>query len=582
MNYLDKYKEEWADIIFESLNMKDNCIKREQLIVEIPPKAEMGDIAFPMFPFSKIFKRAPQKIAEEIVELIKNKRKGIMDSVYANGPYVNIFFKKENITENIIKDVSDKKNNYGITNALSGQKIMCEFSSPNTNKPLHLGHLRNDILGESVSRILKANSAEVYKVNLINNRGIHICKSMYAYIVNGNNTTPESEGIKPDHFVGKYYVNYDVMAKENPSAEEKARELLVAWENEDKEVTALWKKMNGWAIEGLEETYKKTGISFDKIYFESDTFKLGKEEILKGLEKNVFYKKDDGSIWVDLTEHDLDHKVLLRGDGTSLYITQDIGTAINRHKDWPFNRLIYVVASEQNYHFKVLFKVLKLLGFKWADNLYHLSYGMVNLPEGKMKSREGTVVDADDLLLELKNLALNEIREKDREAEINNLDETAEKIALGALNYYLLQTTPLKDMLFNPEESMSFNGNTGPYLQYTGARMASIFRKYKEREIEKGLFKPELLNIKEEWELVKLVSDFPNVVSKAGKELCPSYIASYLYELSKNFNKYYHDNSILNNEDPDLIETRIKLTSAVNIVLKNGMNLLAVPYLERM
>ncbi len=582
MNYLDKCKKTWKEIIFKSLKTYAEVISREQLIMEVPPQPEMGDIAFPMFLFAKVLKKAPAKIAAEVVEAVKSLEKETQGTVTANGPYINVFFSREEISENIINDVFDKKESFGLTESLANRKVMCEFSCPNTNKPLHLGHLRNDILGESVSRILKANGAEVFKVNLINDRGIHICKSMLAYMINGNNATPESEGIKSDHFVGKYYVNYDSMFKENPKYEEKARELLIAWENGDEEVTALWKKMNGWAIDGIEKTYKTTGISFDKVYYESNTYSLGRDEVLKGLAAGVFYKKDDGSIWVDLSGDELEQKVLLRGDGTSLYITQDIGTAIMRHNDWPFDKLIYVVASEQKYHFNVLFKVLKLLGLTWADNLYHLSYGMVNLPEGKMKSREGTVVDADDLLSELKKLALNEIIEKEREGEIDNLSDTAGKIALGALNYYLLQTTPNKDMLFNPKESISFNGNTGPYLQYTGARIASIFRKYEERNIEKGDFNAALLTEKDEWELIKLIAAFPDYIMNAGNELSPSIITGYLYELAKIFNKYYHDNSILNNDDPDLIETRLRLTRAIQNVLINGFKLLAVPFLERM
>ncbi len=586
MNHLDKCKEEWKEIITQSLLAKNKNISRAQVVMEVPPKPEMGDIAFPMFPFAKVFKKAPVEIAEEIIENIKSLEKKLQGTASASGPYVNIYLNRGELSENIITDVLNKKENFGITESLKGRKIMCEFSCPNTNKPLHLGHLRNDILGESVSRILKANSAEVLKVNLINDRGIHICKSMLAYKLKGNGTTPESEEIKSDHFVGKFYVKYDSMVKENPEIEEKARELLVAWENGDREVIELWKKMNKWTIDGIEKTYEKTGISFDKVYYESNTYSLGKEEILKGLKSGVFYKKDDGSIWVDLSKDNLEHKVLLRGDGTSLYITQDIGTAIMRHEDWPFDKLIYVVASEQKYHFSVLFKVLNILGLSWADNLYHLSYGMVNLPEGKMKSREGTVVDADDLLSELKKLALGEITEKEKvresEGEIEDLNGTAEKIALGALNYYLLQTTPVKDMLFNPKESISFTGNTGPYLQYTGARIESIFRKYEQRNTEKGKFNVALLTVNEEWELIKLIADFSNITINAGNELSPSVITGYLYELAKTFNKYYHDNTVLNNDDPDLIETRLCLTKAVRQVLENGLKLLAVPFLERM
>jgi arginyl-tRNA synthetase len=461
---------------------------------------------------------------------------------------------------------------------------MVEFSSPNTNKPLHLGHLRNDALGYSLSKILEANGAQVKRVNIINDRGIHICKSMLAYQLLGKGKTPESERIKPDHFVGNYYVLYDKKSKEDSSMEQKAREMLKAWEEGDREVTGLWKQMNGWAIDGINETYRKTGIWFDKIYFESETYLLGKEEVLKGLKKGVFYKKEDGSVWVNLSELRMDNKVLLRGDGTSLYVTQDIGTAILRYNDWPFNKLIYIVGSEQKYHFQVLFNVLKLLGFPWAGDLYHLSYGMVNLPEGKMKSREGTVVDADDLLNELKELAKKEIEEKGRVEESGNIEETAEKIALGALNYYLLQTSPNKDMLFNPAESISFNGNTGPYLQYTGARIASIFRKYEERKntIKGGGFQAGLLAIPEEGELIMLMAQYPEIVLQCAEQYNPSIIANHLYEIASTFNTYYHENQIINNKDSNLVITRLSLARGIQQILKNGFDLLGIPFLECM
>ncbi len=360
--------------------------------------------------------------------------------------------------------------------------------------------------------------------------------------------------------------------------------MLRKWELGDKETTDLWKLMNTWAIEGIKETYRNTGISFDAYYFESETYLRGREEVLKGLEQGVFYKETDGSVWIDCSEVNLDKKVLLRSDGTSLYLTQDIGTAIARHKDWPFEKLIYVVASEQQYHFKVLFYVLGKLGFSWAENLFHLSYGMVNLPEGKMKSREGTVVDADDLLAELSEMAKQEIRDKGREGEIEDIEGTAKKIALAALNYFLLQVSPYKDMIFNPRESLSFTGNTGPYLQYMGARIASMLRKYDERkgEYATGKFTPEKLTVPEEWEIVKLMAAFPESVALAAKELNPSVIANYLYELAKVFSRYYHDNPILQNPDPDIVVTRIALVRAVLDVLKQAFDLIGIPYLDTM
>ncbi|MGC9312392.1 MAG: arginine--tRNA ligase, partial [Sediminispirochaetaceae bacterium] len=502
----------------------------------------------------------------------------------AVGPYINITLDISILAEEVIRMVGRDGESYGSTDSLAGSKVMIEFSCPNTNKPLHLGHLRNDSLGESVARILKANGAEVRKVNLINDRGIHICKSMLAYRQFGEGTTPESEGIKSDHFVGDYYVKYDAWSKEYPQAEAEARNMLQAWERGDEDVTSLWTTMNRWAIEGIQNTYDKTGVSFDQIYYESETFKRGREEVLKGLEKGIFYQEEDGSVWVDLSDIKLDKKVLLRSDGTSLYLTQDIGTAIARHRDWPFERLIYVVASEQKYHFKVLFHVLKKLGFDWAENLYHLSYGMVNLPEGKMKSREGTVVDADDLFAQLKEMAVQEIRNKDREDHVGDVEEAASAVALAALNYYLLQVSPAKDMIFDPKESISFNGNTGPYLQYMGARISSMLRKYDERseQFAGGQCRCELLKVVEERQLIQLIGRYPEVVSKAADELNPNVITSYLYELSRTFSRYYHDNPVLHNEDKDLVVTRIELSRTILQVLRNAYSLVGIPFLERM
>ena len=463
---------------------------------------------------------------------------------------------------------------------------MVEFSGPNTNKPLHLGHLRNDALGESISRILAFNGANVFKVNIVNNRGMHICKSMLAYKKFADGKTPESENIKGDHFVGKMYVAFHKYETENPNAGSEVQEMLRSWERgDDAELMKLWRTMNDWTMQGIGETYKRTGISFDKLYFESDSYLLGKDEVLKGLAEGVFYQEADGSIWIDLAEIGLDKKILLRGDGTSIYITQDIGTAISRHKDWPFHSLIYVVASEQDYHFKVLFYVLKKLGFDWADNLYHLSYGMVNLPEGKMKSREGTVVDADDLIDTLHAGALEQIKEKGREEIVNDAEGTAEKIALGALHYFLLQVTPKKDMLFNPKESLSFTGNTGPYLQYMGARISSILRKAEQEAtdtIRSGKCKPELLTDETEWELLKTIELFPARVLQAQQTYDSSVITAYLYELAKNFSRFYKECPILSCENADLVVTRLELVKIVKTVLQNAMHLVLIPFLEIM
>jgi arginyl-tRNA synthetase len=461
---------------------------------------------------------------------------------------------------------------------------MIEFSSPNTNKPLHLGHLRNDVLGESVSRILRANGADVLKINLVNDRGVHICKSMLSYMVYGGGRTPADEGKKSDHFVGDYYVKFNELKKEDEKAEEKAQDLLVQWEAGNAEVLKLWKTMNEWAVGGIKKTYERTGISFDKYYYESQIYLTGKEEVQKGLAAGVFFKAEDGSVRIDLAPIGLEEKVLLRKDGTSIYMTQDIGLAIHRHDDWPFNRLVYVVANEQQYHFKVLFHILQRLGYDWAKNLYHLSYGLVNLPEGRMKTREGTVVDADALLDSLRDLALEEIQAKGREEAVGDAGDIAEKIALGAVHYYLIQATPSKDMIFNPKDSLSFNGDTGPYIQYMGARISSMLRKHDKGEgnAQGGSIRPELLAGDAEWELVRRIAAYPEAVELAGAEYNPAFVAAQLYELAAAFSKFYHDNPILNCEDRDLAATRLALAAAVKKVLEHGLHLTCIPFLEAM
>jgi arginyl-tRNA synthetase len=554
----------------ESLDVKD-------VIVERPPKPELGDLAFPMFPFAKLLKKAPPEIAARAAaKLNENAGDG---AAIAAGPYVNIRMERGAAARSVMEAALDGGGNFYRSDVLRTRRVMVEFSSPNTNKPLHLGHLRNDVLGESVSRILAAAGAEVYKVCIINDRGIHICKSMLAYIEKFNAAAPESEGKKSDRFVGDCYVEFNKMSKTDDGAEERARELLRKWEAGDGETTALWKKMNLWAVSGIKETYKRTGVSFDKYYFESETYLRGKEEVLKGLEKNIFYRADDGSVWADLTAENLDKKTLLRKDGTSLYITQDFGTAILRHEDWPFDKLIYVVGSEQRYHFQVLFTLLLRLGFDWARDLYHLSYGMVNLPEGKMKSREGTVVDADDLIDKLRGMAAAEIHEKNRAEAVGNTAETAEKIAIGALHYYLLQVTPERDMLFNPAESLSFNGNTGPYLQYMGARISSILKK---EDAKNDSVNAELLTSDEEWELLKTIAAWPETVNEAAEKMNPSVITTWLYELSKNFSRFYHECPILGAENAELKNARLSLCRAVRDALVSAFDLVCIPFLEAM
>ncbi|MDY2923962.1 MAG: arginine--tRNA ligase [Treponema sp.] len=579
-------------------------IKAESIPLETPPNPEMGDIGMPMFMFAKTFRMAPPVIAQSVVKII-NERKipegagsSTIGEFIATGPYVNVKLDKTSVATAIISRIISEGENYGSLNEkgekpLAGRKVMVEYSSPNTNKPLHLGHMRNDALGESVSRILKKAGADVFKVNIINNRGIHICKSMLAYKLfhEPKGETPETMGMKGDHFVGQCYVEFDKYSKEHPEAQKQAEEMLIKWEQGDNEIRGLWQKMNDWTLKGVQETYERTGVSFDKLYFESETYLKGKDEILKGLEKGIFFKAEDGSVRVDVTEavgkgkDGEDHeKVLLRKDGTSVYITQDIGTAISRHNDWAFNQMVYVVASEQIFHFKVLFYILKKLGFEWTDKLFHLSYGLVNLPNGRMKSREGTVVDADDLIDSLHNDALAAIKEKGREEDVGNADEVAEKVALAALHYYLLQVNPVKDMIFNPEESLSFNGNTGPYLQYMGARMASILRKAEESGITPS--EPSqasgLLTNPAEWELMKVLANLPQVVAKAAEDLDPSTITGYIYEVAKLFSKFYQQCPILAAENENLKKARLLLTKCALTVMKNALPLVLVNYLDRM
>jgi arginyl-tRNA synthetase len=589
---MNTFREVWKNHLIKILGeyakqkgLAPESIQGQDIVIETPPKPELGDLAIPLFPFAKVFRTAPAALSNDLASRIlpETYRALSTKSVKTAGPYLNIHLDRLQVTKNLFDQVLAEEARFGSSNVLAGKRIMVEFSSPNTNKPLHLGHLRNDALGESVSRILRFSGAEVLTVDLINDRGIHICKSMLAYKELGEGRTPEDEGLKSDHFVGKYYVLYNELAKRDPTAEDRARDLLVRWEKGDPEVRALWEMMNRWAIEGIKHTYERTGIHFDRFYLESEVYLRGKAEILRGLEEGIFYREADGSIWVDLTDIGLDKKVLLRSDGTSLYVTQDIGTAVSRYQDWPFDRMVYVVASEQNYHFKVLFRILEKLGYPWAKNLYHLSYGMVNLPEGKMKSREGTVVDADDLLDELASMAIEEIRSKEREEEVGNVQETAEKIALGALHYYLLQPSPLKDIVFNPKESLSFTGNTGPYIQYTGARISSMLRKLQGiPELKDRTGKPDFLTESMEWELIKLLSDFPFQVEQAALSYNPSLVANYLYEVSRNFSRYYHEHPILFHENKDVSAARVRLSRCVHQVLKNGMYLLNIPFLDVM
>lgn len=554
-----------------------------------------GDLTLVVFPLLRVSKKSPEQTAEElgfwmtqnVVEVCGfNVVKGFLNLEVFNAYWTQFLA--------TVLDTS----NFGFAIPNSAKPIMVEYSSPNTNKPLHLGHLRNNFLGYSVSEILKANGHKVTKVQIVNDRGIHICKSMVAWEKYGKGETPASTGIKGDKLVGNYYVKFDQIYKEQIAEliakgieEEEAKkqapimieaqEMLVKWENNDPEIRSLWEMMNGWVYDGFESTYNTMGVDFDKLYYESDTFLLGKDEVLKALDQGKLFKKENGSIWIDLTSQGLDNKLLLRGDGTSVYITQDIGTAIIRHKEYNCEEYIYVVGNEQDYHFQVLAKVLQEFGFEWASGIQHLSYGMVDLPTGKMKSREGTVVDADDLMLEMKNTA-QEISEELGKLEglaIEEKDALFHKIGMGALKYYILKVDPKKRMLFNPKESVDFAGNTGPFIQYTYARIQSILRKAAISDCDFDTSSK--LNTNEK-DLVKLIHDYPETVQLAGVTHSPAVIANYTYDLVKLYNSFYQNVSIFNEEDAALQMMRIQLSAVVGDIIKRSMKLLGIEVPEQM
>ena len=567
-----------------------------------------GHLTLVVFPFLKMSKKGPEQTAEEIGGYLKANDPAVAAFNVIKG-FLNLTIASATWIELLNEIQADEQ--YGLMQVTDASPlVMIEYSSPNTNKPLHLGHVRNNLLGNALANIVAANGNKVVKTNIVNDRGIHICKSMLAWKKYGNGETPETSGKKGDHLVGDYYVSFDkhykaevkeLMAKftaqgmsddeakakaeaESPLMQE-AREMLVKWEAGDPEVRGLWEMMNNWVYAGFDETYKKMGVSFDKIYYESNTYLEGKEKVMEGLEKGFFYKKEDGSVWADLTAEGLDHKLLLRGDGTSVYMTQDIGTAKLRFADYPINKMIYVVGNEQNYHFQVLSILLDKLGFEWGKSLVHFSYGMVELPEGKMKSREGTVVDADDLMEEMIATA------KETSQELGKLDgltqEEADDIArivgLGALKYFILKVDARKNMTFNPKESIDFNGNTGPFIQYTYARIQSVLRK----AAESGIVIPEQipagieLSEKEEG-LIQMVADFAAVVKQAGEDYSPSIIANYTYDLVKEYNQFYHDFSILREENEAVKVFRIALSANVAKVVRLGMNLLGIEVPSRM
>jgi len=581
-------------------NLYDLDCSVDQVQLQKTRREFEGDITLVVFPLLGLSRKSPDITAaaignyllEQCPQIIRfNVVKGFLNLVVSDKYYLSV-----------LNSISGNDNYGFVENPDPGNTIMVEYSSPNTNKPLHLGHIRNNLLGYAVSNILAAYGKKVIKTNLVNDRGIHICKSMLAWQKWGNGETPDSTGKKGDHLVGDYYVMFDREykkqiedlvsggmkredAEKNAGLMLEAQEMLRKWESGDDDVHRLWKTMNSWVYEGFDETYRRLGVSFDKIYYESETWIPGKETVLKGLENKILFRRDDGSVWADLRDKGLDEKVLLRSDGTSVYMTQDIGTARVRQEEYEPHRMVYVVGNEQNYHFKVLAIILDMLGFPWAKTLHHLSYGMVELPEGKMKSREGTVVDADDLMDEMISTA----REMSKElGKLEGLDDDEKEdifriIGMGALKYFILKVDPVKNMLFNPRESIDFDGNTGPFIQYTYTRIRSVFRKAEDM----GIKLPEktseeiLLNSKEK-NLMKLVHDFPGVIAASGESFNPSLIANYIYDLVKEYNQFYHDYSILKEESPEKRDLRLLLSMVVSGIVNRGMKILGIEMPERM
>lgn len=569
-------------------------LKEADINLQETRKEFAGEVTVVTFPLTRVSKKSPEQTGNDIGEYLKSQLAQVADYNVIKG-FLNISLTSEYLINDFRTHIS--AGTYGVF-APNGKKVMVEYSSPNTNKPLHLGHIRNNLLGYSVSKILEASGYEVIKANLVNDRGIHICKSMLAWRKFGEGETPQSSGLKGDHLVGKYYVIFDKEykkqidelkaagqtedeAKKNAPLIREAQQMLQQWEAGEPEVIELWKKMNGWVYEGFDVTYKKLGVSFDKYYYESGTYLLGKDIIDEGLEKGVFFRKEDNSVWIDLTADGLDEKLVLRGDGTSVYITQDLGTAQLKYNDFRMDESIYVVGNEQDYHFKVLFLILNKLGKSWARGLYHLSYGMVDLPSGKMKSREGTVVDADDLIAEMVETA------KQRTEELGKVEGLSEDekdrlyrmIGLGALKYFLLKVEPKKRLLFDPNESIDFQGHTGPFIQYTHARIRSV--------LNKAGGDPETFGeVSElsgtERELILALSRYPAVLEASAKEYSPAQLANYAYELAKLYNKFYHEEPILKVEEANLRNFRLKLSSVTGVIVRRSMELLGIEVPERM
>lgn len=558
-----------------------------------------GNLTLVVFPYLKASRKSPEATAQELGAYMQEHCEAVRSFNVIKG-FLNIVIEPK-FWLGVLDHVHSTEN-YGFTAATpESELVMIEYSSPNTNKPLHLGHVRNNLLGYSLSRIMEANGKRVVKTNIVNDRGIHICKSMLAWQKWGNGVTPETAGKKGDHLIGDFYVAFDKhykeelkeleaqgMTKEEAEAAsplmKEAREMLRRWEAGDEEVRGLWRTMNEWVYAGFDETYKRLGVDFDKIYYESETYLEGKEKVLEGLDKGIMYRKEDNSVWADLTADGLDHKLLLRSDGTSVYMTQDIGTAKLRYQDYPIDKMIYVVGNEQNYHFQVLSLLLDRLGFKWGKDLVHFSYGMVELPEGKMKSREGTVVDADDLMDEMINTA------KETSAQLGKLDdctqEEADKISatigLGALKYFILKVDPRKNMTFNPKESIDFNGNTGPFVQYTYARIRSVLRRAAADQIAETFVADNVEPNEKEIALIQRLADFPAIVAEAGRTYSPALVANYAYDLVKEYNQFYHDYSILREENSDVRAFRLTLSRTVSDIVRRSMWMLGIDVPERM
>ena len=587
--------------IREAVKFIYNCEVTDDLIqIQETRKDFKGDFTLVVFPLLRFSKNTPENTGERIGNYLVDEFPAIAGYNVIKG-FLNLEISNKWWVDYFVRMATDK-NHFENCQVSNPETIMVEYSSPNTNKPLHLGHIRNNLLGFSLYRILSACGHKVVKTNIVNDRGIHICKSMLAWQKFGNGETPQSSGMKGDHLVGKYYVLFDKEykvqidklisdgvdekeAKNSASLMVETREMLLKWERGDKDVVDLWKMMNSWVYAGFDVTYKKLGVDFDKIYYESETYKTGRNIVLSALKEKILYQNEDGSIWADLTPEGLDQKLLLRSDGTAVYMTQDLGTAVDRYNEYKFDKNIYVVGNEQNYHFQVLKAVLKRIGYKWSDGLIHFSYGMVELPEGRMKSREGTIVDADDLIDEMQNTAMEVSLELGKLSDFSDEEKTEvfRKIGLGALKYYILKVDPRKNMTFNPAESIDFNGNTGPFIQYTYTRIKSVFRKAEQMGIRTDLKLVSEANVGiKEIELIKLLRKFSETVSTAATGYSPAIIANYCYELSKEYNQFYHDYSILGEDDLSIRNFRLALSKLTSEIIYEGMWLLGIEMPERM